>query len=235
MYSIQKKPSPNYTMRQNVCIDILVLHYTDMEKDHEALQRLCDPQSKVSAHYFITRSGEVLELVSPKYEAWHAGISFWNGHHNINNRSIGIELSNPGHSNTYLDFPQPQIQTLIALCRDILERYPIPPSNVVGHSDIAPTRKKDPGERFPWRELARHGIGIFPSPQNISFTNPLCSIKEFLEKLASYGYGIDNNIEPHIYIETFQRHFRPQNLSGQIDTECDQILDQVLALKKSME
>ena len=161
------RPSPNHGERlpeggDGVVIDMLVIHYTGMVPDTRALDWMCNPTSSVSAHYFIDEAGAVWRLVSEERRAWHAGVSAWRGAADINSRSIGIELSNPGHEFGYHDFPQPQIDALIDLAKGIVARHPIPPRNVVGHSDIAPARKIDPGERFPWRQLADAGIGLWP-------------------------------------------------------------------------
>ena len=142
-------PSPNYNARPlGTKVDILVVHYTGMIGPTEALERLRDPATEVSAHYLISQSGHVIQLVSEKKRAWHAGISSWRNNSNINDRSIGIELENPGHEFGYQEFSDPQINSLVNIARDIIVRHTIPKRNVVGHSDIAPTRKKDPGEFF---------------------------------------------------------------------------------------
>lgn len=149
-------------------VDVLVLHYTGMRTAEEALARLCDPAARVSAHYTIDVDGTVYRHVDESRRAWHAGVSYWAGRHNVNGRSIGIELVNPGHEFGYVDFARPQIAALIELSRGILLRHHIPPRNVLGHSDVAPARKMDPGELFPWQTLAALGVGIFPSAQHSS-------------------------------------------------------------------
>jgi len=162
--------SPNHDARpQGAPIDILVLHYTGMKTADEALTRLTDPASKVSAHYTIGRDGRVFSHVPEERRAWHAGASYWAGERNVNARSIGIELVNPGHEFGYVPFTREQIAALVDLARDILERHPIPPHRVVGHSDVAPARKTDPGELFPWKQLAEWGIGLWPAlPPSVS-------------------------------------------------------------------
>ncbi len=157
-------PSPNHDERPvGGAVDILVLHYTGMKTADEALARLCDPAAKVSAHYTIGRDGRVFAHVPEERRAWHAGVSYWAGERNVNGRSIGIELVNPGHEFGYEPFPCAQIAALIDLAHGILKRHPIPPHRVLGHSDVAPARKTDPGEFFPWRHLAEFGIGLWPS------------------------------------------------------------------------
>ena len=147
-------PSPNHDDRGGAAIDMLVLHYTGMKTAEAALERLCDPAAKVSAHYTIDEDGTVYAHVPEARRAWHAGVSFWAGATDINSRSIGIELVNPGHEFGYRDFPDAQIAALITLCHGILLRHPIPSARVLGHSDVAPARKEDPGELFPWERLA---------------------------------------------------------------------------------
>ncbi len=159
-----ERPSPNYDLRRDGCpIDILVLHYTGMRTAEEALERLCDPTAKVSSHYTIDRDGVVYRHVDEGLRARHAGVSYWAGERDVNSRSIGIELVNPGHEFGYVPFPETQIGALIDLARGILARHLITPGRVVGHSDVAPARKMDPGELFPWRVLAEAGIGVFPA------------------------------------------------------------------------
>ena len=155
--------SPNQEPRPaGVAIDTLILHYTGMKTAKEALSRLCDPEAKVSAHYLVDEDGAVFLLVPEAKRAWHAGVSSWRGESNINDRSIGIELVNPGHEFGYRAFPEKQMAALIPLLRGILARHPIPQSRVLGHSDVAPGRKTDPGELFEWHRLAESGIGLWP-------------------------------------------------------------------------
>lgn len=163
MSGFVERPSPNYDARRaGAPVDILVLHYTGMRTAEEALARLCDPAAKVSAHYTIGRDGCVYHHVDESQRARHAGVSYWAGERDVNSRSIGIELVNPGHEFGYVPFPKAQIAALIELARGILARYPILPHRVLGHSDVAPARKMDPGELFPWQRLADVGIGLFP-------------------------------------------------------------------------
>src|ERR1700688_2427206 len=157
------RPSPNHDPRPaGAPIDILVLHYTGMRTAEEALDRLCDPEAKVSADYTIDRDGCIYRHVDENRRARHAGVSWWEGERDVNGRSIGIELVNPGHEFGYVPFPEAQIDALMELAHGILARHPIPANRVVGHSDVAPARKMDPGELFPWQQLADAGIGVFP-------------------------------------------------------------------------
>jgi N-acetylmuramoyl-L-alanine amidase len=160
-------PSPNQNARPGG-VDMLILHYTGMKTAAEALARLCDPAAEVSAHYMIDEDGTIYALVPEHRRAWHAGVSYWRGRENLNDVSIGIEIVNPGHEWGYRPFPERQIDALAELCRAILSRHPIPPENVVGHSDVAPDRKQDPGELFPWRHLAAQGIGVWPASEAVS-------------------------------------------------------------------
>ena len=158
------RPSPNWDSRGGAPIDMLVLHYTGMQSGEAALERLCDPAAKVSAHYMIDEGGTVYALVPEEALAWHAGVSYWAGARDINARSIGIELVNPGHEFGYRAFPDAQIGALTELAGAILARHPIPAWRVLGHSDVAPSRKDDPGELFRWEKLAGDGIGLWPRP-----------------------------------------------------------------------
>lgn len=192
--------TPNISERPaGVAPDTIVLHYTDMVSAGEALERLCDPKAEVSAHYLIDESGAVFGLAPPEKKAWHAGISCWRGRSAVNSYSIGIELANPGHSNGYRPFPRAQIQSCIALCRDLIGAYGISGEQIVGHSDIAPTRKRDPGELFPWDLLAEHGVGLWPKQLNTFPPGNDILIMPFSEgadtgfmqkKLADIGYYI---------------------------------------------
>jgi N-acetylmuramoyl-L-alanine amidase len=207
-------PSPNHDARPaGGAVDILVLHYTGMKTADEALARLCDPAAKVSAHYTIGRDGRVYVHVPEDRRAWHAGVSWWAGETNVNARSIGIELVNPGHEFGYEPFPDAQIAALIDLAQGILSRHPIPPARVVGHSDVAPARKQDPGELFPWAHLAEYGIGLWPARSQGEAA---------AADLARYGYGIPpyTDVPLEAVIAGFQRHFRPAEITGRWDGEC---------------
>jgi N-acetylmuramoyl-L-alanine amidase len=208
------RPSPNHDARPDgAAIDMLVLHYTGMPSAQAALDRLCDASAKVSAHYTIDEDGTVYAHVPEARRAWHAGRSWWAGESDINACSIGIELVNPGHEFGYREFAQAQIASLINLCHGILLRHPIPSARVLGHSDVAPARKDDPGELFPWAELAKAGIGLWPQ----AGAGDLGA-----EALARYGY--DPGAPQDAVITAFQRHFRPKKLDGQWDSECAGLL-----------
>lgn len=212
---IVERPSPNFDARpEGAAIDILVLHYTGMKTAEEALERLCDPAAAVSAHYTIDRDGTVYAHVPETQRAWHAGVSYWAGERNVNARSIGIELVNPGHDFGYIPFAAAQIDALIELAHAILKRHPIKPARVVGHSDVAPARKADPGELFPWPRLAKEGVGVWPRPAK--------AVGDFASNLKSFGYGLppDVDVTEKDVIAAFQRHFRSATIDGIADDEC---------------
>jgi N-acetylmuramoyl-L-alanine amidase len=204
-----ERPSPNANDRRgDAPIDMLVLHYTGMPTGAAAINRLCDPAAHVSAHYVIEEDGTIFHLVPEEKRAWHAGLASWRGERDINSRSIGIELVNPGHQFVYRDFPGTQVASLKSLATDILNRHPIPARNVVGHSDIAPDRKLDPGERLDWRDLAADGIGLWPeAPQRIE--------GDLLDLLDEFGYDAG----ARQVVAAFQRHFRPEKIDGIADDE----------------
>ncbi|MDB5740409.1 MAG: N-acetylmuramoyl-L-alanine amidase [Alphaproteobacteria bacterium] len=213
-----ERPSPNHDDRGGQVVDMLVLHYTGMPTAAAALERLCDPAAKVSAHYTIGEDGIIYAHVAETRRAWHAGVAHWAGAANINSRSIGIELVNPGHEFGYRPFPETQVQALITLCHSILMRHAIPSWRVLGHSDVAPARKDDPGELFPWKRLADAGIGLWPQAQP-SDIGP--------DVLTRYGY--DPDAPQDKVIIAFQRHFRPKILDGIWDAECAGLLASLLA------
>jgi N-acetylmuramoyl-L-alanine amidase len=210
--------SANFNARPDgVAIDMLVLHYTGMASAEAALARLCEPGSEVSAHYMIDEAGQVFGLVDEADRAWHAGLSAWRGETAINSRSIGVELVNPGHEFGYRPFPEAQMAALIELARGIVSRWPIPPRNVVGHSDVAPRRKQDPGELFDWRRLAGEGIGLWPEPAAAS--------GDAAAMLAAYGYETEDIAASLL---AFQRHFRPHRCDGVADAETLSLLGGLL-------
>ena len=211
------RPSPNHDDRGGAPIDMLVLHYTGMQSGAAAIDRLCDPAAKVSAHYTVDEDGTVYAHVPEDRRAWHAGVSHWAGADNINSRSIGIEIVNPGHEYGYREFPAAQIAALIELCGGILQRHAIAASRVLGHSDVAPARKDDPGELFPWQHLADAGVGVWPQ-----------GVKSDLGAEALIQYGYDPNAPLDKVITAFQRHFRPKSLTGQWDGECARLLASLL-------
>lgn len=218
---MREKPSPNHDARSaDTPVDMLVLHYTGMQSGQAALDRLCDAGAKVSSHYCIEEDGTVWRLVPEDRRAWHAGVSSWRGAANVNARSIGIELVNPGHEWGYRPFPEPQMQALVELAQGILARHPIPPRNVVGHSDVAPARKADPGELFDWRRLAGRGIGLCPR----ALEPPRAmSESDALGLLAHIGYDATAAMPGHGVLPTllmaFQRHFRQSQVDGCLDAE----------------
>ena len=209
--------SPNHDERPfGAAVDMLILHYTGMKTADEALARLCAPESKVSAHYTIGTDGRVFSHVPEERRAWHAGVSYWAGERNVNGRSIGIELVNPGHEFGYVPFASAQIAALIDLAKGILARHPISPARVLGHSDVAPGRKTDPGELFPWKEIAEFGIGRWPAADQRASREPPESA------LSRFGYGLPphTDVPLEAVIAAFQRHFRPERIDGIWDAEC---------------
>jgi len=228
-----ERPSPNHGPRPpGAAVDILLLHYTGMAGCDVALARLCDAAAEVSAHYLIDEDGSVYRLVPEARRAWHAGLACWAGEHAVNDRSIGIELVNPGHEFGYRRFPEPQVVALIALAGDILARHPIPPARVLGHSDVAPARRRDPGELFPWPLLAGAGIGLWPEASAPG--DPDLEVSSVQRRLARYGYAVAESgvldAATVKVIEAFQRHFRPARIDGAIDRETVARLDALLAL-----
>jgi len=215
-------PSPNWDERA-LPVTMVVLHYTEMERE-AALQRLTDPEAKVSAHYFISEEGEVVRLVDEDKRAWHAGASYWRGHKDVNSASIGIELDHPGHALGYRDFAETQIDALVPLLHDIVRRHDIPRANVVGHSDVAPARKTDPGELFPWSRLAEYRLCL-PRPGKLDLGDPFSNDGAFYLALERFGYDIT---EGRKAVEAFQRRWRPERIDGVIDGEVRAILFQLL-------
>ena len=216
-------PSPNFGERvANTPIDMLVLHYTGMIDGDAALERLCDPDSKVSAHYCIDEDGTVYCLVDEERRAWHAGVSYWRGETDINSRSIGIELINPGHGHGYRPSPEKQMNSLIDISQQIINRHPIPPRNVVAHSDIAPARKQDPGELFNWQLLAKEGIGLWP---NASESRD----GDFTEMAKVYGY----DMHTEKIAAAFQRHFRPEIIDNKVDEKSTCLMAGLLEIINS--
>ena len=208
--------SPNFDERPSGAeIDMLVLHYTGMRSAAEALARLTDPEAKVSAHYLLEEDGTVVRLVDEEMRAWHAGVAFWRGATDINARSIGIELVNPGHEFGYREFPREQMAALVDLALGILSRWPIPPRNVVGHADVAPRRKLDPGELFDWHRLARAGIGLWP----VEAEDCVFDEDAIRAMLTEIGYETEDLFAT---LKAFQRHWRPARVNGRIDwqTAC---------------
>jgi N-acetylmuramoyl-L-alanine amidase len=216
-------PSPNFNARGQP-VSILVLHYTGMESGQAALDRLRDPDAKVSAHYLVEEDGRVFALVAEDQRAWHAGAGAWGGCKDVNSASIGIEIVNGGHDFGLPDFPDVQIEAVIALSRDILTRHAIAPRNVIGHSDMAPSRKTDPGEKFPWARLAAAGIGLWPDAPA-----PAVPEADAMWGLAMIGYPVQDNSLDDV-VRAFQRRFRPGRIDGRLDAETLGLIAAVRAL-----
>jgi N-acetylmuramoyl-L-alanine amidase len=235
-------PSPNFGERRGVAApDLLILHYTGTKTAEEALARLRDPAAEVSSHYLVFEDGRVAELVPEALRAWHAGVSSWEGTSDINSRSIGIEIANPGHEFGYPDFPQKQIKAVIALCQDIIARHRIRADRVLAHSDVAPGRKQDPGEKFPWRQLHKAGVGHWVMPSRggkgaaLKAGDGGADVLALQEELAAYGYGISASGEfdsaTANVVAAFQRHFRPARVDGVADASTRITLQKLLVTR----
>jgi N-acetylmuramoyl-L-alanine amidase len=211
------RPSPNFDVRRHP-VSLVVLHYTGMQSAAEALDRLTDPDAKVSAHWVVAEDGQIISLVEEANRAWHAGKAWWRGITDVNSASIGIEIVNPGHEFGYRPFPDEQMAAVETLVAAAVARFGIDPSNVIGHSDVAPTRKDDPGELFDWQRLARAGLAT-PVPQD-GF-DPNWTDEGTLAALHRYGYNVT---DPRAAVVAFQRRWRPANIDGAIDDETRTIL-----------
>lgn len=228
MDAIIDAPSPNFDERR-LPVSMLVLHYTGMEGAAPAIDWLRNPASKVSSHYVVSEDGQILRLVPEEKRAWHAGRSFWRGVTDVNSASVGIEIVNPGHEFGYRPFPETQMDALIPLVADIVRRHGILPPYVVGHSDIAPARKEDPGELFDWPRLAKLGLAM-PRPASGGLIDPMWTDGGFLLALERYGYDVH---DAQAAVRAFQRRFRPENLDGVIDGETRAILLGLLLDRRS--
>ena len=234
MPDLVRLPSPNFNARTGTGVpDMLVLHYTGMRSCAEAVARLTSAEARVSAHYTVDEDGTIYAHVDEDMRAWHAGVSSWRGHGDINSRSIGVEIVNPGHEFGYRPFPDIQIAAVTRLCQGILGRHRIPARNVVGHSDVAPARKEDPGELFPWARLARDGIGLWPSTVAVSGDSLATgmsgdAVMALQQDLARHGFGLDASgvydEATRLVVVAFQRHFRPTRLDGVADAETRGLL-----------
>ncbi|HEX9807249.1 MAG TPA: N-acetylmuramoyl-L-alanine amidase [Alteraurantiacibacter sp.] len=216
-------PSPNWDERA-LPVQMVVMHYTEMESADAALARMCDPEAKVSAHYLISEAGEVIRMVPEDKRAWHAGASYWRGHKDVNSASIGIELDHPGHALGYREFAEVQFEALLPLLHRIVNQYKIPRANVVGHSDVAPARKIDPGELFPWERLAEYRLCL-PRPEKLELGDPFDNDGAFYLALERFGYDITDGKKA---VEAFQRRWRPWRIDSEIDGEVRAILFQLL-------
>ena len=225
-------------------IKFIVIHYTGMKSENAAIKRLCDESKNVSAHYFIKKNGQIINLVPDLYIAWHAGISSWKNFKSLNKNSIGIEISNPGHDFSYKRFTQKQIKSILILSKFLIKKYKISKENILGHSDIAPSRKKDPGERFPWKHLSKQGVGIWHSlSRRFLEKNRMIKIDPLKEKIffnnifkIGFTKKKPKNIKKDkfliLLIQAFQRRFRQELINGKIDNECFLISENLV--KKSI-
>lgn len=217
---IRDLPSPNQDDRPaETPVDMLILHYTGMRSAQEAIDRLRDPLARVSSHYVVDLDGAVLRLVPEERRAFHAGVSYWRGHSGLNARSIGIEIVNPGHEWGYCDFPVLQLAAVCDLCLAILARHPIPQRNVVGHSDVAPERKQDPGEKFDWESLAHNGVGLWPEKVCEPAAAGITSMQQVITALADIGYDVNDASDAALatVLRAFQRHWRQEAVTGEAD------------------
>lgn len=238
--------SPNFgPRREGARPELIILHYTGMETGEAAESWLCDPVSEVSSHYLVHEDGAVTQMVRESDRAWHAGKGSWRGETDVNSSSIGIEIVNPGHVLGYHDFTDAQVGAVIALCRGIVERHGIRPENVLAHSDVAPGRKVDPGEKFPWQVLARAGIGHYVEASPIGGGRFLSAgdrgepVEALQSMLALYGYGVEItgifDQQTKTVVEAFQRHFRTEQIDGIADRSTIETLHRLLsALPQSL-
>ena len=218
--------------RQKSQIKFLIFHYTGMKKESESIKRLTSAHSKVSCHYLVKNNGEIVVMVPDLYISWHAGKSYWKNFKFLNRYSIGIEISNPGHQHHYKKFNQKQINSILKLTKFLMSKFKLKPKNILGHSDIAPTRKKDPGEKFPWKLFAKKRIGIWHSLSMKKLKQSRLKLVEskeeikFFKNLTKIGYVFNNseNLKKKIFlkllIKSFQRRFRQELINGIIDQEC---------------
>jgi N-acetylmuramoyl-L-alanine amidase len=233
-------PSPNHEPRKHdQKPTILLLHYTGMETSAASLRRLCDPSAKVSCHYLVDESGRIIQLVDEDERAWHAGLACWHGLSDINSASIGIEIQNIGHNGDYPAFEEAQMQSIVALCRDVVVRHCISNEKVLAHSDVAPARKADPGEKFDWRRLHEAGIGHWVEPSEAMTGVTLVpgdnggQVLELQRTLQNYGYCIASSgnydAATKDVVTAFQRHFHPARIDGIADAATVETLNRLLA------
>lgn len=231
--------SPNFGPRLGTLRpDMIILHYTGMATGAGAEEWLCNPESQVSSHYLVHEDGRVVQMVRESDRAWHAGKSFWRGNTDINSCSVGIEIVNPGHVLGYRKFQSSQVDAVMELCRSIIARHPVAAERVLAHSDVAPARKIDPGEKFPWKTLAQAGIGHFIAPVRIGRDEGLglgdhgAAVEELQSMLTLYGYGLESHGRfdeaTHTVVLAFQRHFRPRRVDGRADRSTVETLRRLL-------
>ena len=234
---ITKYYSPNFDLktRSNKTITVIIIHYTGMQSERESLKRLISPKSKVSCHYLIRRNGVIFRLVNDRNIAWHAGKSKWGKYNNLNKNSIGIELVNKGHKFGYQAFTKTQILNLVKLCKKLKKKYKIKKQFILGHSDIAPLRKIDPGEKFPWDYLSSKGIGIYPKKirENEKKNEKSKNLRIFFRNLQIIGYRYLNLKFRRKIIKNFQRKYRQEKVDGILDLETHKI-SQILAKKSNI-
>lgn len=221
------RPSPNHGDRRGRAADAIVLHYTGMPTAEGALDRLCDPGAEVSAHYFVFEDGRIAQLVPEASRAWHAGRSFWAGETDMNSVSVGVEIANPGHDGGAPPFPDAQIEAVIRLCADVMERRAIPPERVLAHSDIAPGRKIDPGEQFPWRRLAAAGVCAWrpaaPFADGLVMARGAtgAAVQDLQQRLRAFGFALEPtgvyDAATETVVAAFQRRWRPERIDGTAD------------------
>ncbi len=235
--------SPNFNDRpEKATIDILVMHYTGMKTADEALKRMCDPRAEVSSHYMVYEDGDIVNLVDEQKRAWHAGISCWRGTASLNDISIGIEIVNKGHEFGYAPFPQIQMESVSKLARDIMDRHGIEARNVVGHSDIAPSRKQDPGELFNWQSLAKDGIGLWPDIKKVKKGDEVLvqtgkedvDVARVQKMLSDYGYHIRVDgyygSKTEDVVKAFKRHFVPEYVNVCWDRLAEERMKKLLTM-----
>ncbi len=246
---MQDAPSPNFDERKHD-VDMLVLHYTGMENGALALDRLRDPEAKVSSHYLVFENGDIVRMVPESLRAWHAGAGSWQGDDDLNSRSVGIEIVNGGHDFLADDgalpaYPEAQVQAVLALCKFILKRHNIPMSRIVGHSDIAPARKTDPGEHFPWERFAKAGVGVWPAQpdpdglmgKGVEAGDDGAAVERLQKAFAEIGYGIKLtgklDAQTMTVVRAFQRRFVQDRVTGLVDLKTAALVEAVRSLYAS--